>query len=127
MKNILLIEPNTVLAQVYQRMFVAEGYNVAHAITAQTAIDAADAQQPDVVILEIQLTKHNGVEFLHEFRSYPEWIDIPVIVLTTITPGRLANMAEPLRRDLGVTAILYKPKTSLEQLLQVVQEQTAAL
>lgn len=123
MKRILFIEPNTVLAQLYQRMLSAEGFEVRHVVGAQAAIDVADLARPDVVVLELQLPKHGGIEFLHEFRSYPEWNDIPVIINTVITPSRLANLQTPLRKELGVAAILYKPKTSLQQLLQTVREQ----
>lgn len=127
MKNILLIEPNTLLARLYQQILATKDYRVAHVTSAQAAIDAADSQTPDVVVLEIQLPKHNGIEFLHEFRSYPEWGNVPVILHTFVPPDNLSAVAEPLKRDLGITAILYKPKTSLDQLLQAVQEQTATL
>lgn len=123
MKRILLIEPNTVLANLYKLMLVEKQYEVAHVTTAQAGIDAADAGRPDLVILELQITKHSGIEFLHEFRSYPEWKDVPVIINTAITANRLAPVQESLKQDLGVTAILYKPKTSLEMLEQTVREQ----
>lgn len=126
MKRILLIEPNTVLAELYQRLLVKEGFEVVYAVSAQEAISEADAATPDIVIMELQLPKHSGIEFLHEFRSYPEWGHIPVIVNTVIAPSRMANLRQPLKRELGVAAILYKPKTPLEILLQTVQTQLAA-
>lgn len=126
MKRILLLEPNTVIAELYQRIFRKEGYEVVLTVSAQEAITAADAQAPDIVVMELQLPKHSGIEFLHEFRSYPEWGHIPVIVNTVIAPGKLADLRQPLTRELGVAAVLYKPKTSLETLLQTVQTQLAA-
>ncbi len=126
MKRILLIEPNTVLAELYQRMLAKEGFEVVHTVSAQEAISEADAATPDIVIIELQLPRHSGIEFLHEFRSYPEWGHIPVIAHTVIAPSRLADLRQPLTQELGVTAILYKPKTSLEILLQTVQTQLAA-
>ena len=126
MKRVLLIEPNTVLAKVYTRMLEQKGYQARHVTTAQAGIDAADSARPDVVVLELQIAKHSGIEFLHEFRSYPEWLNIPVIVNTVITPNRIADVQQALQRDLGVTTILYKPKTSLEALVQAVQQQVVA-
>lgn len=121
MKRILLIEPNITLAKVYSQMFTDDGYEVSHASSAQGAIDAADAATPDIVVLELQLSKHSGVEFLHEFRSYPEWNKVPVIINSFVTPNRLVGLGQPLERDLGVSAILYKPKASLGLLRQTLQ------
>lgn len=124
--HILLLEPNTLLAETYSRALVHAGFTVAVAAGAQSAIDAADTRRPDVVVAELQLPAHSGVEFLHEFRSYPEWQQVPVIVHSVLPPVQTAPVAESLRRDLGVRTILYKPRTSLQQLLRAVREQLAA-
>lgn len=123
MKNILLIEPNTVLARLYSELLVQNGYEVTHVYGAQDGIEAADERTPNLVILELQLPGHSGVEFLHEFRSYIDWLRVPVIVHTMIPRKKLDEVAEPLREQLGVGVILYKPQTSLAALLQKVREQ----
>ena len=125
MANVLLIEPNTVLATMYTQALLHAGHSVAHATGAQSAVDAADRQLPDVVILELQLPNHSGIEFLHEFRSYAEWQTVPVIVNTALPPAHMARASEPLRRDLGVLEILYKPRTSLQDILRVAREYAA--
>jgi len=123
MKRILLIEPNTSLARLYQHMLTREGYEVSHATGAQAGIDAADKASPDVVILELQLPRHSGIEFLHEFRSYAEWWEVPVIVNTAIPPSKLEPAQDALKADLGVRTILYKPRATLALLSQAVNEQ----
>lgn len=125
MKRILLVEPNRALAKVYTDAFTTEGYAVTHAVSAQSAIDAADKSSPDVVVLELQLPRHNGIEFLHEFRSYPEWSSVPVVVLTLIAPNRITPVAKELERDFGIVAILYKPKTTLDVLRQTLKTHAA--
>ncbi|HSX31781.1 MAG TPA: response regulator [Candidatus Saccharimonadales bacterium] len=127
MAYVLLIEPNTVLAQAYTQAMQFAGYRVGHCTSAQAAISEADKQVPDVVILELQLPVHNGIEFLQEFRSYPEWKHVPVIVNTVIAPSRFADGASAaLKRDLGVETIVYKPRTSLQDLLRAVREYAKA-
>lgn len=126
MKNILLIEPNAVLARLYKEMFVREGFGVTHVMGAQAAVSAADEVAPDAVVLELQLPRHSGIEFLHEFRSYPEWWPIPIIVNTNILPAKMAQLQTPLKDELGVRDILYKPKTSLQALVQAVRNHTDA-
>jgi DNA-binding response OmpR family regulator len=116
MPRILLIEPDAVLAAVCGRLFSARGFTVDSTASAQTAVHLADEHQPDVVVLELQLPGHNGIEFLYEFRSYYEWIKVPVIIHSFVPPGELAaNTA--LYNELGVRTYLYKPTTSLAKLM----------
>jgi DNA-binding response OmpR family regulator len=117
--HVLLIEPDAILSRTYAAALKASGHTVVTTTSAQAAVHLADEQVPDVVVLELQLGRHNGVEFLYEFRSYSEWLHIPIIVQTVVPPAELA-LAATLRRELGVVEILYKPTTSLERLRAVV-------
>lgn len=123
MARILLIEPDRVLAETYRQCLELTGQTVVPCASAQAAILAADQQQPDVVVLELQLIEHSGIEFLYEFRSYPDWQHIPVVVHTHVPPVEFANSGQLLREELGVAAYLYKPVTSLKKLLRTVGEQ----
>lgn len=113
--RVLLVEPDTILATTYQRWLEQAGHTVDVAGSAQAAVHQADEAMPDVVVLELQLPRHNGVEFLYEFRSYSEWLHIPVVIHTFVPLGEL-NHAQILTRELGVQRLLYKPQTSLRQL-----------
>lgn len=126
MESVLLLEPNSLLADTYSQFLVHAGYRVRHVTTGQAAIDAIDEAMPAIILLEIQLPRHNGIEFLHELRSYPEWRDLPVVVITVMTPHKFAMAKGSLQDALGVRAILYKPTASLQDLLRAVREHIAA-
>jgi CheY-like chemotaxis protein len=126
MAHILLLEPNTLLARTYAQVLIQAGHTVTAARGAQQAIHAADQQSPDVVVLELQLPEHNGIEFLHEFRSYPEWQQVPVVVNTTLAPVMMQQFAPVLQHDLGVCAILYKPTATLADICRAVKAGVAA-
>jgi two-component system OmpR family response regulator len=119
MAQILLVEPDTALARIYYSALKAAGYKVSIASNAQSAITAADRHKPDMVILEMQLVRHNGLEFLYEFRSYPEWQKIPILLHTLVPPAEFAGNTS-LWHELGVDGYMYKPRTSLKQLLRSV-------
>ncbi len=121
MARILLIESDTLLAQSYVAALKHRGHEVAVATGAQSAIDASDETTPDLIILELQLADHNGVEFLYEFRSYPEWRNIPIIVLSVVPPLELGDN-HVLWKELAISNYFYKPSTSLRQLLRGVEE-----
>ena len=121
--NIILLEPDRVQAAIYKAALETDGHRVRHVVSAQDAVHAADTDMPDLVITELQLPRHNGVEFLYEFRSYAEWLHIPVVVYTFV-PGHELKQASILTRELGVAQVLYKPETTLGQLVAAVRNVT---
>lgn len=114
--NVLLIEPDLKLAQTYKQAFEYDGHHVTVCASAQQGISAADAKMLDVVVLELQLVGHSGIEFLHEFRSYADWQHIPVIIFSNVSPHEFLA-SEKLLKRLGVAAYHYKSRTSLATLL----------
>lgn len=120
MAHILLIEPDRSLALAYARALEVAGHTVAMSSSAQTALEAADESSPEVVLLELQLVAHSGVEFLYEFRSYADWQTIPVIILSKVPPAEFNQSLRMMKEHLGIAAYCYKPQTDLSQLLHEV-------
>lgn len=120
MAEILLIEPSRVLAQNYAMALKAANHKVRHYARGQSAIEAADKQAPELVIVELQIPAHNGLEFLYEFRSYTEWQEIPVIIHSVVPPAEVRQAAA--MTHLGVKAYLYKPATTLAKLVETVND-----
>lgn len=121
MAKILIVEPDKLLAGTFKNALAAIGHGVATASTAQDAIFAADRSRPDIIILELQLVAHSGIEFLYELRSYPEWHNIPVLVVSLVPLGEAAIKPKILEEEFGVKSIFYKPALSLRQLVQAVE------
>jgi len=122
--RILLVEPDAQLAKTYARVLHDDGHEIVAAKTAQSAIHAADAHQPQLVLLEMQLVSHSGIEFLYEFRSYDDWQNIPVIILSIVPPGEFSGNRELLEQALGVVGYYYKPHTTLADLRKLVTKVT---
>lgn len=120
MANILCIEPDDRLARVYQKLLSHQGHTVIAAASAQAAVHAAEKMTIDVVVLELDIPKHNGIAFLHEFRSYTEWLTIPVIVHSS-SRSLIRNRNRAFWEELGVVSVLYKPDTSLQDLVTSVE------
>lgn len=122
--TVLLLEPDRVLAQTYRTMLTNQGLQVLVTHHAQDAVACADAVCPDVVVADLQLGQHNGLEFLYEFRSYAEWQNVPVVVLTSVPPHNLRITRQHMDH-LGIFMCLYKPATTLLTLRQVVLDALA--
>jgi DNA-binding response OmpR family regulator len=126
MARILLIEPDYILARRYYEALSRADHQVIPTAGAQTALLVADDIQPELVILELQLIEHSGVEFLYEFRSYPDWQAVPVILHTQVPPAEF-NQNRQLFKQLNIQTYLYKPQTTLRELVAAVDRQLAAV
>lgn len=121
MSRILLLEPDKELGNTYQTVLEFLGHEVAHCHDAQMAIHHVDKQLPDIIITELHLAMHSGVEFLYELRSYTEWQNIPVIVLSSL-PAVERETLRALWQQLKISAYHYKPLTKLHELVRSVDE-----
>ena len=93
---------------------------------ADQAVEQANLRTPDCVVLELGLARHSGLEFLYEFRTYPDWQAIPCIVLTNVElePDVLRSRSW---QQLNVAAYAYKSDTSHKTLQQLIEQQRAPL
>lgn len=119
MKTILIIESDKQLLEEYKRKLRRE-WTVFGVSRAQQAVDILDggSVEIDLIIMDINLDSNNGIELIHEIRAYDDWVDIPIVLLSTIPRSALAN--QHLERY-GVSAYLYKPHTLPRDLLREVK------
>jgi CheY-like chemotaxis protein len=82
MNKILVVEDEVITSDLLRRYFEMVGYEVVNALTGQTAIDYAIAQQPEVIILDIMLPDMDGYEICKQLRSDERTKRIPIIFLT---------------------------------------------
>jgi DNA-binding response OmpR family regulator len=114
-----MIEPDVVLARTFREVLEQAGHQVVVCREAQEAVFSVDDAKPAVILLELQLVGHSGIEFLYELRSYADWRDIPVVIISNVPPYEFKANAELLRNSLGVSDYRYKPQTSLADLLSL--------
>lgn len=117
MIQVLLVEPDRLLAKTYSKALRASGYKVIIASNSQEAINKADKNKPNIIVLELQLVGHSGIEFLYEFRSYPDWQEVPVLINTLLPYIEIQDSWQLLKEVLGVSVYTYKPATSLDNLV----------
>jgi CheY-like chemotaxis protein len=48
----------------------------------------AQAPRPDLILLDLQMPRMNGMEVLAEVKQHPDWRRIPVIMMTSSTDER---------------------------------------
>ncbi|CDO85897.1 two-component system response regulator [Mycobacterium triplex] len=78
--NVLVVDDESVLAEMVSMALRYEGWNIATAGDGSSAIASARAQRPDVVVLDVMLPDMSGLDVLHKLRE--ENPQLPVLLLT---------------------------------------------
>ncbi len=69
MKRVLVVDDDVMMRQILDKILTRENYRVFEADSAETGWKSICADQPDFVVIDYQLPKMNGVDFLEEMRK----------------------------------------------------------
>jgi CheY-like chemotaxis protein len=114
-KSILVVDDEPVVVEISKRKLEERGYEVYTAGDGFEAFERLKTKIPDIILLDIQMPKMNGYTFMIEKIKVPEYLNIPVVVLTAY------NEMEPLFKRHGIRAYLLKP-LKLQDLIDKVTE-----
>ncbi len=116
-RSILYIEDNPanvlLMEQIAKRMSIR--FLTAH--NAEIGIDLAASQQPELIVMDIDLPQMSGFEALAQLKQYPETATIPVIALS-------ANaMPKDVARGLDAGFLSYHTKPiDVEEIIQTIRQ-----
>lgn len=82
MYRILVIEDDPLVQRALRDVMRPEGFEVLLAADAKTGFEAAAADKPDLIVLDVNLPDRNGIEVCAELKSSAATRHIPVVVLT---------------------------------------------
>ena len=80
---ILIVEDNEKNLKLVRDVLQFKGYRTLEAETAEEGIALARAQQPDLILMDIQLPIMDGYEATRRIRSNPDNKSIPIIAITS--------------------------------------------
>jgi two-component system phosphate regulon response regulator PhoB len=113
--RILVVEDERDIAALVAYHLTKEGYRVRTAEGGSEALEAAAAERPDLLILDLMLPGLSGYDVLGEMRRRQELADVPVIVLTA-----RRDEADRVRGlELGADDYVTKPFSPRELVLRV--------
>lgn len=115
--KVLLVEDDFDLGEMYGLALKQAGHGVYWARGAQEALDVLDQQNIEAIVLDVLLPRHNGLNILHELRSYQDWRGIPVVVLSSLAPAEIGAGPKHFK-SLGISKYLVKSETKPELLCQ---------
>ena len=114
-KKILLVDDaETILLM--EKMFLRKGsYDFLTARDGEEAIAVAEAELPDLILLDVLMPKLDGYEACVRLKNSSRTGDIPIIMVTTRGAG--ANLEKGF--ESGATDYVTKPINGLELLTKV--------
>ena len=81
-KRVLLVEDNELNRDMLSRRLQRRGYEVLIATDGQAALDSAEAEKPDLILMDMDLPVLSGWDATRKLRANLAIRDIPVIALT---------------------------------------------
>jgi two-component system, cell cycle response regulator DivK len=83
MKTILVVEDQEDLRAILRDLLSASGYEVIEAADGAEAVAKAEVQQPDLILMDIQLPVVDGYEVTRQIKATPQLAATPVIAVSS--------------------------------------------
>lgn len=97
--RILLVEDSMALRRENEGALSRAGYEVICAEDGQMALEMAEEQQPDLILLDMILPKLSGPEVLRHLKREAKTRDIPVVVLSSLSEKNRQKLLEEGAED----------------------------
>lgn len=119
MKTILVVEDDPLNLQILSDFLSAHGYETLGATTGPEGVESFKREQPDLMLVDVQLPRKNGFEVAFEVKATEQGSKTPVLLMSAVYTD--TEHARPYTEQ-GLKADGYITKPfELNQLLATVQ------
>ena len=103
--TILVAEDSADGREMMAMLLGLKGYQVVAAENGLEAIEVAAAYRPDLILIDLELPKLDGLDVARNLRRHPKLRKIPIIIISGHDPAKHRQLAI----DAGCTDYLLKP------------------
>ena len=103
--KVLMIDDTAVNREAVRRLLLVEGYDVVEADHGQLGYTNAISEQPDIILLDLNMPGLDGFEVLRKLKATLDTQEIPVIILS----GTIEAAAEDRCMGAGAADYIHKP------------------
>ena len=115
MKRILAVDDEPHILKLVSFSLKARGFEVIEATDGLSAVEVAEAEQPDLILLDVMMPVCDGYEACRRIKENPKTSHIPVVMLTAKT--QVAEQKTGM--DAGALDYICKPFTPKDLVAQV--------
>lgn len=116
----MIIEDDTLLAEVYQKSLAIEGIGSIIATSKQQVVSKYQPQTVALIMLDVVLSDSNGFEILKYIRRLSGSSTIPVIIVTGLNTDEVQINSE-LMVSLNIIGIYTKSQLPIKKLVEIVK------
>lgn len=98
-KNILFVEDDRTISEMYARLLIRTGYNVDFAYDGAEATRLAATKHYDLILLDIMMPEKTGIDVLHELRADPAYASTKIVILTNLAQNKASQDALKAQAD----------------------------
>jgi two-component system, cell cycle response regulator len=103
--RVLIVDDIEVNVKLLEAKLSSEYFHVLSASSGDAALQIADAELPDVILLDVMMPRMDGFEVCRRLKANPRTADVPVIMVTALSD--VANRLSSL--EAGADEFLTKP------------------
>ncbi len=82
MKRILIVDDKATSRELLRTVLERQGYAILEADDGEKALQKARIENPDLILLDLQMPIRNGYEVLRELRQDARYAALPIIAIT---------------------------------------------
>jgi two-component system cell cycle response regulator DivK len=116
-KRILVVEDQEDNRRILRDLLASVGYEIIEAVTGEQGIALAEAQRPDLILMDIQLPGVDGYEATRRIKANDALRHIPIIAVTSYALSGDDTKA----LEAGCDAYIAKPYSPRELLAKIRQ------
>lgn len=117
MRSILAVDDSPSMRKMVSFTLSGAGYKVVEAVDGVDALEKAEAQQVDLVLVDQNMPRLDGIGLTKKLREHPRYKQTPILILTTESSDQMKQAG----RAAGATGWLVKPFDP-NRLIEVIQK-----
>ena len=117
MRSILAVDDSPSMRKMVSFTLSGAGFKVVEAVDGVDALEKAEAQQVDLVLVDQNMPRLDGIGLTKKLREHPRYKQTPILILTTESSDQMKQAG----RDAGATGWLVKPFDP-NRLIEVIQK-----
>jgi two-component system, OmpR family, alkaline phosphatase synthesis response regulator PhoP len=118
-KTILVVDDSASVRMLQEILLRRGAYDVLTASDGAQALSMAISHRPDLILMDVEMPRMNGIQACRAIRASPQGRDVPIIIVTThsdkstMDAALKSNCTDFVHKPIDATELLSKIKSHL--------------